>query len=99
MIGETLEPRPFTLRVFAARGADVTVADINPAMLEVGMARARRRGLTGLVWAQENAEQLSFPAASFEAYTIATALYLAVSLALMAVGAFLQMRAARSGGR
>jgi demethylmenaquinone methyltransferase/2-methoxy-6-polyprenyl-1,4-benzoquinol methylase len=55
----------------AARGAQVTVADINPDMLAVGMERAARRGLTGLVWAQENAEALSFPDASFDAVTIA----------------------------
>lgn len=55
----------------AAAGADVTVADINPAMLEVGMERAAKRGLTGLVWAEENAEKLSFPSAQFDAYTIA----------------------------
>ncbi len=55
----------------AARGAQVTVADINPDMLEVGMERAARRGLTGLVWAQENAEALSFADASFDAVTIA----------------------------
>jgi len=55
----------------AAAGAQVTVADINPAMLEVGMERAAKRGLSGLVWAEENAEKLSFPAAQFDAYTIA----------------------------
>jgi demethylmenaquinone methyltransferase/2-methoxy-6-polyprenyl-1,4-benzoquinol methylase len=55
----------------AASGANVTVADINPAMLAEGMRRAEKRSLTGLVWAEENAEQLSFPAAAFDAYTIA----------------------------
>lgn len=55
----------------ARAGAHVTVADINPQMLEVGMARAAKRGLSGLVWAEENAERLSFPAAQFEAYTAA----------------------------
>ena len=55
----------------AARGAAVTVADINPAMLEVGIERAARRGVTDLVWREENAEALTFPAASFDAYTIA----------------------------
>ena len=55
----------------AARGADVTVADINPNMLEVGMARAATRGLTSLVWREENAETLSFPDQSFDGYTIA----------------------------
>jgi demethylmenaquinone methyltransferase/2-methoxy-6-polyprenyl-1,4-benzoquinol methylase len=54
-----------------ASGADVTVADINPHMLEVGIERAAERGLTGLVWREENAEKLSFPDRSFDAYTIA----------------------------
>jgi demethylmenaquinone methyltransferase / 2-methoxy-6-polyprenyl-1,4-benzoquinol methylase len=52
-------------------GAKVTVADINPAMLEVGMERAAQRGLTSLIWREENAETLSFPSFSFDAYTIA----------------------------
>ena len=55
----------------ARSGARVTVADINTDMLDVGIERARRRGLDGLVWAHENAEELSFPDASFDAYTIA----------------------------
>jgi demethylmenaquinone methyltransferase/2-methoxy-6-polyprenyl-1,4-benzoquinol methylase len=54
----------------AARGARVTVADINADMLEVGKERAKRRGLTGLTWKVENAEALSFADASFDAYTI-----------------------------
>ncbi|HEV2867093.1 MAG TPA: class I SAM-dependent methyltransferase [Allosphingosinicella sp.] len=55
----------------ARRGALVTVGDINPDMLAVGIDRASRRGLNGLVWAEENAEALSFAEASFDAYTIA----------------------------
>jgi len=55
----------------ARRGAAVTVGDINPEMLSVGIDRARRRGIDGLVWAEENAEALSFAERSFEAYTIA----------------------------
>jgi demethylmenaquinone methyltransferase / 2-methoxy-6-polyprenyl-1,4-benzoquinol methylase len=55
----------------ARRGAHVTVADINPDMLSVGMDRAKERGLENLSWKQENAEQLSFESASFDAYTIA----------------------------
>ena len=55
----------------AAAGASVTVADINPAMLDEGLARAAKRGLTELVWREENAEALTFPAAHFDAYTIA----------------------------
>ena len=58
-----------------ARGADVIVADINPAMLEVGQARALKRGIDDLVWMEENAEALSFGDAAgdagFDAYTIA----------------------------
>ena len=55
----------------AARGAHVTVSDINPDMLEVGMERAKKRGIDGLVWQVENAETLTFADASFDAYTIA----------------------------
>jgi len=55
----------------ARAGAHVTVADINPAMLEVGMERAAKRHIDGLIWAEENAEKLSFADASFDAYTIA----------------------------
>ncbi len=51
---------------------DVTVCDINPAMLEVGRDRAVDRGLLqGLTWATGDAENLPFPDRSFDAYTIA----------------------------
>nr|WP_295661441.1 class I SAM-dependent methyltransferase [Polymorphobacter sp.] len=55
----------------AAKGASVTVADINPAMLDVGRERAEKRGIEGLTWREENAETLSFADARFDAYTIA----------------------------
>ncbi len=55
----------------AAAGAAVTVADINPDMLAVGIARAKQRGIDNLVWAEENAERLSFADKSFDACTIA----------------------------
>lgn len=55
----------------AAKGAAVTVSDINPDMLAVGMDRAKKRGIEGLTWQVENAEKLSFGDASFDAYTIA----------------------------
>jgi demethylmenaquinone methyltransferase / 2-methoxy-6-polyprenyl-1,4-benzoquinol methylase len=55
----------------ADSGAQVTVADINPDMLKVGIERARQRGIEGLVWAEENAEALTFPDLTFDAYTIA----------------------------
>ncbi len=55
----------------AVSGAAITVADINPAMLEVGMERAQKRGIDGLVWTEANAESLTFPNRFFDAYTIA----------------------------
>jgi demethylmenaquinone methyltransferase/2-methoxy-6-polyprenyl-1,4-benzoquinol methylase len=55
----------------ADAGASVTVADINQDMLDVGMERATKRGLTGLVWSCQNAEELDFPDRFFDAYTIA----------------------------
>ena len=51
-------------------GANITVSDINPEMLEVGMDRAVKRGLDSLVWSEQNAETLSFPDQHFDAYTI-----------------------------
>ncbi len=55
----------------ARSGAGVTVADINGDMLAVGMDRARKRGIDGLVWTEANAERLTFPDRFFDAYTIA----------------------------
>jgi demethylmenaquinone methyltransferase/2-methoxy-6-polyprenyl-1,4-benzoquinol methylase len=55
----------------AQSGAEITVADINADMLAVGRSRAARRGVGNLHWAQENAEELSFPDRVFDAYTIA----------------------------
>ena len=55
----------------ARSGAEVIVADVNTDMLDVGIERARHRGVEGLAWAQENAEALSFADVCFDAYTIA----------------------------
>ena len=55
----------------AAAGADVTVSDINQDMLDVGIERAMERGIDGLGWSRQNAEELSFPDRFFDAYTIA----------------------------
>jgi demethylmenaquinone methyltransferase/2-methoxy-6-polyprenyl-1,4-benzoquinol methylase len=55
----------------APSGAAITVADINPQMLEVGIERAAQRGIDGLVWTEANAETLQFPDRFFDAYTIA----------------------------
>src|SRR5471032_45021 len=61
-------------RLLKRQGAapDVTVCDINAAMLSVGRDRAVDRGLLrGLTWATGDAERLPFPDRSFDAYTIA----------------------------
>ena len=55
----------------AKHGAAVTVADINPDMLAVGIERAAKRGIDGLVWSEANAEVLQWPDRFFDAYTIA----------------------------
>lgn len=54
-----------------AQGALVTVSDINPDMLAVGMERAAEREIGGLSWSEQNAETLTFDSNSFDAYTIA----------------------------
>jgi demethylmenaquinone methyltransferase / 2-methoxy-6-polyprenyl-1,4-benzoquinol methylase len=55
----------------AEYGADVTVSDINQEMLDVGVERAMDRGIDGLVWSRQNAEELTFSSRTFDAYTIA----------------------------
>ncbi|WP_066557328.1 class I SAM-dependent methyltransferase [Croceicoccus bisphenolivorans] len=54
-----------------ARGAQITVSDINQDMLDVGLERAVKRGIDTLVWSRQNAEELTFANSSFDAYTIA----------------------------
>ena len=51
--------------------ARITVADINQDMLDVGLDRAAQRGIDGLGWSCQNAEELAFPDRTFDAYTIA----------------------------
>lgn len=59
----------------ASKGADITVSDINPEMLEVGKGRAADRGLLGkLQWQVINAEEVPFEDNTFDIYTIAFAL-------------------------
>jgi len=59
----------------ADAGAEVTVADINQEMLDVGAQRAMDRIIaseTGsLVWSRQNAESLDYVDRQFDAYTIA----------------------------
>lgn len=80
----------------ARRGAEVTVADINPDMLAVGIERAKARGIEGLVWAEENAEHLSFADRSFDAYTIAFGIRNVTHIDKALAEAF---RVLRTGGR
>lgn len=54
-----------------ARGARVTVADINQDMLDVGIARAMDRGIDSMVWSRQNAEELTYADRTFDGYTIA----------------------------
>jgi demethylmenaquinone methyltransferase / 2-methoxy-6-polyprenyl-1,4-benzoquinol methylase len=61
----------FRLDKAAGGDAHITVADINPDMLAVGIERATARGIDGLVWTEANAETLQFEDKSFDAYTIA----------------------------
>jgi demethylmenaquinone methyltransferase / 2-methoxy-6-polyprenyl-1,4-benzoquinol methylase len=82
----SLDSRPFALldlaggtgdiafRAIEAAGADlqVTVADINADMLDVGRARAAERGFDDAVtFVEGNAEALPFPDRSYDAVTIA----------------------------
>jgi demethylmenaquinone methyltransferase/2-methoxy-6-polyprenyl-1,4-benzoquinol methylase len=55
----------------AESGAEITVSDINQDMLDVGIERAMKRGVDGLVWSRQNAEELAFESRTFDAYTIA----------------------------
>jgi demethylmenaquinone methyltransferase/2-methoxy-6-polyprenyl-1,4-benzoquinol methylase len=51
--------------------ADITVADINGSMLEVGRERAAKKGFGTIRFVEANAEALPFADGSFDAYTIA----------------------------
>jgi demethylmenaquinone methyltransferase/2-methoxy-6-polyprenyl-1,4-benzoquinol methylase len=51
-------------------GAHITVADINADMLAAGVERAVEMGEDRLVWSEQNAEELSFPDAHFDAFTM-----------------------------
>ncbi len=61
----------FRYRAKAGPDADITVCDINPAMLRVGQDRAVDRGyLSGINWVEGNAEELPFEDNSFHVYSI-----------------------------
>ena len=55
----------------AAKGAHVTVCDLNAEMVGVGRDRALDSGLATVEWTVGNAQALPFPARSFDACTIA----------------------------
>jgi demethylmenaquinone methyltransferase/2-methoxy-6-polyprenyl-1,4-benzoquinol methylase len=56
----------------AGAGTRVAVADINPAMLQIGRERAAERGFDDVVsFIEANAEALPFPDRAFDAVTIA----------------------------
>jgi demethylmenaquinone methyltransferase/2-methoxy-6-polyprenyl-1,4-benzoquinol methylase len=80
----------------AARGATVTVSDINQDMLDVGIERAMDRGLDSLVWSRQNAEILSFPDRFYDAYTIAFGIRNVTDIDKALAEAF---RVLRHGGR
>lgn len=55
----------------ARRGANVTVADINPGMLAVGRERAAKKGFADMQFIEANAEEMPFADMAFDAVTIA----------------------------
>ncbi|MCK9543155.1 MAG: class I SAM-dependent methyltransferase [Novosphingobium sp.] len=80
----------------AESGAEVTVADINQDMLDVGVERAMTRRIDGLVWSCQNAETLSYPDRIFDAYTIAFGIRNVTRIDLALAEAF---RVLKRGGR
>jgi demethylmenaquinone methyltransferase / 2-methoxy-6-polyprenyl-1,4-benzoquinol methylase len=81
----------------AGKGFRATVCDINTDMLEVGRARAVKAHLDDRVcFAEGNAEALTFPDRSFDAYTIAFGIRNVPRIELALAEAF---RVLRHGGR
>jgi demethylmenaquinone methyltransferase/2-methoxy-6-polyprenyl-1,4-benzoquinol methylase len=77
--------------------AQVTLADINEAMLRTGRDRALDRGwLKEIVWTTADAERLPFPDRSFDAYTIAFGIRNVTHLDRVLAEAY---RVLRPGGR
>ncbi|MCC6597978.1 MAG: bifunctional demethylmenaquinone methyltransferase/2-methoxy-6-polyprenyl-1,4-benzoquinol methylase UbiE [Alphaproteobacteria bacterium] len=62
----------FRMHNKAAKGADITIFDLNQNMLSVGRDRALNKGWSGdFEFVTGNAESLPFPDAHFDLYTIA----------------------------
>jgi demethylmenaquinone methyltransferase/2-methoxy-6-polyprenyl-1,4-benzoquinol methylase len=53
------------------RHAEIVVADVNASMLDVGRARAEKRGFSTIAFQEANAEALPFADGHFDAYSIA----------------------------
>ena len=79
-----------------ASQAKVTVCDLNAEMVAVGRDRALDHGLLKLDWSVGNAQALPFPAASFNAYTIAFGLRNVTEIDTALAEAY---RVLRRGGR
>lgn len=80
-----------------AKGGSLTVADINPAMLQVGQARASRRGTAEAIeFVAADAEKLPVASASLDAYTVAFGLRNVTNLDAALAEA---QRVLRPGGR
>lgn len=61
----------FRLAKAAGTADNITISDINPAMLEVGKSRSIDHGFVGgFKWVEANAEKLPFADNSFDVYTI-----------------------------
>lgn len=58
-------------RILDQVDAQITVCDLTESMLQVGAARAQKKGYDTIEWMCGDAMQLPFPDASFDAYTIA----------------------------
>ena len=80
----------------APSGAQITVSDINQDMLDVGIERAAKRGIGGLEWSRQNAEELTFADRAFDAYTIAFGIRNVTHIDKALAEAF---RVLKSGGR
>lgn len=81
----------------SAPETDITICDINPSMLNQGRARAIDQGvIKGLQWVCGTAENLPFPNASFDVYTIAFGLRNVTNKELALKEAF---RVLKPGGR
>lgn len=86
----------FRIAERAASDAEITVADINASMLDVGRERAAKKGFPRIRFVEANAEQLPFGDGVFDAYTIAFGIRNVPRIELALSEAF---RVLRFGGR